>query len=73
MVKDLAVSKGFWSYKASGETPTLEAAIEIGAIPKDTTLQQWEALSPGMRREIVRSKELFIPIGPRDRDRKRFP
>lgn len=56
MVKDLAVSNRFWSYQPSGITPTLEAAIEIGAIANDTTLQQWEALSPGMRREIVRSK-----------------
>ena len=50
------MNKGFWSYQASGETPILEAAIGIGAIGKETTLQQWEALSPGMRREIIRTK-----------------
>jgi hypothetical protein len=50
-----AAQKAFWSYQASSETPSLGAAIAANAISVDTTLQQWEALSPGMRREIVRS------------------
>lgn len=47
--------KSFWSYQAATETPSLEYAIAANAISANTTQQQWEALSPGMRREIVRS------------------
>jgi len=50
--------KSFWSYKASSETPSLEEAIKIGAISSNTTQEQWQQLSPGMRREIVRSKKI---------------
>ncbi len=47
--------KSFWTYQAGSETPNLETAISAGAISSDTTDTQWQALSPGMRREIVRS------------------
>ena len=47
--------KSFWSYQAGSETPSLEEAVHIGAVASNTTTAQWEALSPGMRREIVRS------------------
>jgi hypothetical protein len=50
-----AAQKAFWSYQAATETPSLEHAIAANAISANTTQQQWEALSPGMRREIVRS------------------
>jgi hypothetical protein len=49
--------KSFWSYQASTETPSLEKAIEIGAISARTTPQEWDRMSPGMKREIVRSHE----------------
>ena len=55
-----AAQKAFWSYQAATETPTLETAIAANAIRADTTQQQWEALSPGMRREIVRSAKRAI-------------
>ncbi len=50
-----ATPKNFWSYQSSTPTPSLEEAVNAGAIHPKTTQQQWEALSPGMRREIVRS------------------
>lgn len=45
----------FWSYQAATATPSLQAAIDVGAISATTTQAQWDAMSPGMRREIVRS------------------
>ena len=48
-------SEAFWSYRAASETPSLEQAIAAGAIKSETTIEQWEAFSPGMRREIVRT------------------
>lgn len=45
----------FWSYQAATATPSLQAAIDAGAISATTTQAQWDAMSPGMRREIVRS------------------
>lgn len=45
----------FWGYKPYSPTPDLAKAIASGAIADTTTLQQWESLSPGMRREIVRT------------------
>lgn len=50
-----AAQKAFWSYQADTETPSLEYAIAANAISANTTHQQWDALSPGMRREILRS------------------
>jgi hypothetical protein len=51
-----ATPKSFWSYQASSETPSLEEAIRIGAISPKTTQVEWDRLSPGFKREIVRSK-----------------
>jgi hypothetical protein len=56
--RDLAMDatpKSFWSYQASEAAPSLEEAIKASAISASTTQAQWEALSPGMRREIARS------------------
>lgn len=44
----------FWT-RQSGPTPGLEEAIAVGGIHPKSTWKDWEALSPGMRREIVRS------------------
>lgn len=44
-------SDGFWTYQASEPTP------DFTEVPPDTfngTRKEWESLSPGMRREIVR-------------------
>jgi len=48
-------SRSFWTYQASEPTPSLAEAIELKAISKDTTEQAWDRLSPGFKREIVRS------------------
>ena len=45
----------FWSYQAASETPTHAEAIELGAIDARMTEEGWQSLTPGMRREIVRS------------------
>lgn len=45
--------RSFWSYQAATPTPSVQEAIRAGAFRG--TEQQWEQLSPGMRREIVRS------------------
>lgn len=47
--------ESYWSYKASSPTPSVDDAIWAGAIPLNTTEKDWYKLSPGMRREIVRS------------------
>lgn len=45
----------FWSYQAP-ETPSHAEAVECGAINADKLpADAWERLTPGMRREIVRS------------------
>ena len=46
----------YWTHK-SGPIPTVEEALALGAVKVDTTEDEWCKLSPGMRREIVRSKE----------------
>lgn len=48
-------SEDYWSYKPSTETPSLEAALRAKAIHPDTSEEDWTKLSPGMRREIVKS------------------
>jgi hypothetical protein len=48
------IPKSFWSYQVSEETPSLREAIALGAIASSTTEQQWNQLSPGMKREITR-------------------
>ena len=52
-----ATPKDFWSYQSSSPTPSLKDAVDAGAIHPKTTQQEWESLSPGMRREIVRSSK----------------
>jgi hypothetical protein len=52
-----ATPKSFWSYQTGSETPSLEEAKAAGAIAASTTPQEWDRLSPGMKREIVRSKK----------------
>jgi len=47
----------YWTYKAASPTPSVEEAIAAGAINATTTEAQWCKLSPGMRREVVRSHE----------------
>jgi hypothetical protein len=58
-----ATPKSFWSYQASGETPSLAEAIELKAISAKTTQVEWDRLSPGMKREIVRSKKPKDGVG----------
>jgi hypothetical protein len=48
-------AESYWSYKPSEETPSLEHALSKGAIHPDTTEKEWGQMSPGMRREVVRS------------------
>ncbi len=50
----------YWTYKASTLTPDVVEAIWCGAVPVNTTEAEWCKLSPGMRREIVRSKKRQI-------------
>lgn len=45
----------YWTYKAATKTPTHAEALALGAIRSDMTEEQWRSLTPGMRREIVRS------------------
>lgn len=47
----------FFTYKPDSPTPSREDAIARGAVPEGTTDKEWQALSPGMRREIVRTAE----------------
>ena len=51
----MTTPKSFWSYQASTPTPSLEEAIQLKAINANTTQQEWDKLTPGMKREIVRS------------------
>lgn len=45
--------EAYWTYKASSPTPTYEQAWMLGAF--NEIKEQWYSLSPGMRREILRS------------------
>lgn len=45
----------YWTYKAATPTLTLEQAKELGAVSATWTESDWHKLTPGMRREIVRS------------------
>jgi hypothetical protein len=51
MVKGLSVSKSFWSYQSDFPTPTV-ADLPAGSF--NGTQEDFETLSPGMRREILR-------------------
>lgn len=58
--------ESYWTYRSAFETPTLEEAKAAGAVPASSTEAEWIKLSPGMRREIVRSKvklALATPTG----------
>jgi len=44
--------EAYWMYKAASLTPTYGEAWTLRAF--NGTEQQWNSLSPGMRREIVR-------------------
>jgi hypothetical protein len=46
----------FWSTKVTLPTPSVEEALAQGRIKAGTTQEQWEALSPGMRREIMKAR-----------------
>jgi hypothetical protein len=52
-----ATPKSFWSYQTSEPTPSLEEAIALGAINAKTTQVEWDRLSPGFKREIVRGQK----------------
>jgi hypothetical protein len=54
--------KSFWTYRASTPTPTI-AELPQGACRG--TQAEWEALSPGMRREIARTVQQARPPFPR--------
>jgi hypothetical protein len=47
--------ESYWTYKTSSPTPSLEEAIRCGAIQENSTEFDWYKLTPGMRREVVRS------------------
>jgi hypothetical protein len=47
---------GFWTYQAATPTPTLAEALAVKAIAPGTTEREWNQLTPGMKREIVRGK-----------------
>jgi hypothetical protein len=44
----------YWTYQA-GDIPTYAEAVAIGAVAAGSSEAEWERLSPGYRREIVRS------------------
>lgn len=44
-----------WTYRAAGPTPSLAEALNLGAIHSGTTQDGWDKLTPGMKREIVRT------------------
>lgn len=48
------MAKSFWMYEASEETPSLEKAISLKAIAPNTTQKEWDMLTPGMKRAIVK-------------------
>lgn len=51
-----ATPASFWSYHAATATPSYDDAIACGAISADRmTEESWQSLTPGMRREIVRT------------------
>jgi hypothetical protein len=62
----MTTPKSFWSYQASTKTPTLDAAIKARVIAPATTEAEWQSLSPGMRREIMRGAKWRNPTGRAD-------
>ena len=45
-------SASFWTYRATSETPTIERLRELGLT---ISPEQYDSLTPGMKREIARS------------------
>lgn len=50
-----ATPASFWTYQAGSATPSYAEALESGAITTKMTEEGWNTLTPGMKREIVRS------------------
>lgn len=53
--------EAYWTYRAGSKTPAF-TDLPLGVF--HGTQQQWESLSPGMRREIARSFNRRIPPCP---------
>jgi len=53
--RDAPTPASFWSYQPSSPTPSYWEALECGAIGANMSEDGWQSLTPGMRREIVRS------------------
>lgn len=47
--------KNFWTYKIDYPTPQLQYALQLGAISPETVIEEWDKLTPGFNREIIRS------------------
>ena len=46
----------YWTYRAATPTPSYTDAVHAGAVnPATMTEAGWQSLTPGMRREIVRT------------------
>lgn len=62
----------YWTYHAATDTPTLDDAKAVNAIRHETTHIEWDKLTPGMKREIVRMSDTervraFLTITGRER------
>lgn len=56
IVHDRPTPSSFWSYQPGSATPSWQEAVDCGAIKADKIDDAaWQRLTPGMRREIVRS------------------
>jgi hypothetical protein len=51
--RDLKIMARYHAWKPAEPTPTHDEAVQAGAF--GGTVDQWHQLSPGMRREIVRT------------------
>lgn len=51
--------ESYWTYKAASPTPSYEDAIWFGVINVNTSKEDWDKLSPGMKREIFRAKKII--------------
>jgi len=47
--------KNFWTYKTDYPTPQLKYALQLGVISPETVIEEWDKLTPGFKREIIRS------------------
>lgn len=57
----LDVDESYWTYKAGSPTPSHREAVAAGAFRG--TESDWHSLTPGMRREIVRSHKKDLEAG----------